>query len=40
MVGENTVYVKTDKEYVGDIFLAPDMDKIGIAESERDIKII
>lgn len=39
-IGDNTVYVKTDREYDGDIFIAPDMDKIGVVEKEKEIKII
>ena len=39
-VGETTVYVNTDKDYSGDICLSPDFEKVGIVETERDIKII
>ncbi len=39
-VNNSTVYVKTDIEYAGDIFIAPDMEKIGIFEKEKEIKII
>ncbi|MDE6373934.1 MAG: ATP-binding cassette domain-containing protein, partial [Clostridia bacterium] len=38
--GGNTVFVKVDAECGGELFLAPDMDKIGISEKEKDIKII
>ena len=39
-VGENAVYVKTDAEYSGNIYLLPDFEHIGIVETEREIKII
>ena len=39
-VGGNTVYVKCDSAVSGDIYLMPDFDRIGIVETERDIKII
>ncbi len=39
-VGESTVYVKCDDEIKGDIRLMPDFEKVGIVETERDIKII
>ncbi|MDE6676807.1 MAG: hypothetical protein K2K12_03740, partial [Clostridia bacterium] len=39
-VGENTVYVKTDTDYSGNICLLPDFEHIGIVEIEREIKII
>ncbi len=39
-VGDNTVYVKTDKEYSGSICLLPDLAQVGIVETEREIKII
>ncbi len=38
--GGNTVYLKSDKECAGKIYLQPDLEKIGIIEKERDIKII
>ena len=39
-VGENTVYIKCDDEIKGDIYLLPDFEKVGVVETERDIKII
>ncbi|MDE7082908.1 MAG: sn-glycerol-3-phosphate ABC transporter ATP-binding protein UgpC [Clostridia bacterium] len=39
-VGENTVYVKTETEYNGNVYLLPDFEKIGVVETEREIKII
>ncbi len=39
-IGENTVYVKCDGERSGEIYLAPDFDRVGIVETERAIKII
>ena len=39
-VGEATVYVKTDKDYNGDIHLLPDFEKVGVVETQREIKII
>lgn len=39
-IGENSVYVKNDKDYSGVIRLLPDLEKIGVIETERDIKII
>ena len=39
-VGENTVYVKCDGEAGGDIYLLPDFERVGVVETEREIKII
>lgn len=38
--GADTVYVKTEKEYSGVVYLMPDFEKAGVVETERDIKII
>lgn len=35
-----TVYVKTDKEISGAVRLMPDLEKIGVVEAEREIRII
>ena len=39
-VGESAVYVKCGEEHSGAIRLLPDFEKVGIVETERDIKII
>ena len=39
-VGEETLYVKCDKALSGRIYLAPDAGKVGVVESERQIKIV
>ena len=39
-VGEETLYVKCDKALSGRIYLAPDAGKVGVIESERQIKIV
>ena len=39
-VGDNDVFVKVDGNMSGDICLLPDFEKIGIVETQRDIKII
>lgn len=39
-VGTNTVYVKCDDNIDGNIYLLPNLEKIGIVETEREIKII
>ena len=39
-VGENIVYVKCDAEKRGDIRLLPDFGRVGVVETEREIKII
>ncbi|MDE5667362.1 MAG: hypothetical protein K2I29_03900, partial [Clostridia bacterium] len=39
-VGENIVYVKCDAEKSGDIRLLPDFGRVGVVETEREIKII
>ena len=39
-VGEETLYVKCDKALSGKIYLAPDAGKVGVIESERQIKIV
>ena len=39
-IGENTVFVRCENDLSGDICLQPDFEKIGIVETERDIKII
>lgn len=39
-VSGNAVYVKCDREYGGEVHLMPDIEKTGIVETEREIKII
>ena len=39
-VGEETLYVKCDKALSCKIYLAPDAGKVGVIESERQIKIV
>ena len=39
-VGGNLVYVNTDGEISGEIYLQPNFEKVGIVEIEREIKII
>ncbi len=39
-IGENTVYLLTDKQHTGEVYIEPDFDKIGIIETQRDIRII
>ncbi|MDE7379856.1 MAG: sn-glycerol-3-phosphate ABC transporter ATP-binding protein UgpC [Clostridia bacterium] len=39
-VGENVVYVNCNEDISGDIRLLPDFGKVGIVETEREIKII
>ncbi len=39
-VGEEVLYVKTDKEYSGKIYLKPDVNRVSIIESERQIRIV
>ena len=34
------VYVKTDREYRGKIHLLPDVSKVSVIESERQIRIV
>ncbi|MCH5152248.1 MAG: sn-glycerol-3-phosphate ABC transporter ATP-binding protein UgpC [Clostridiales bacterium] len=40
VVGNDTVFVKTDREYTGDVFLTPNFERIGVTETDRDIKIV
>ncbi|MDE7306976.1 MAG: hypothetical protein K2N33_06265, partial [Clostridia bacterium] len=40
MVGESAVYVKCDEELSGEIRLTPDFGRIGVVETQREIKII
>lgn len=39
-VGEKFVYLLADKDYDGEVRIVPDLDKIGIIEAERNIRII
>ena len=39
-VGGSTVYLKCDDEIKGDICLLPDFEKVGVVETQREIKII
>ncbi|MDE7329806.1 MAG: hypothetical protein K2N30_01750 [Clostridia bacterium] len=39
-IGDNVVYVAADKAQSGEITLLPDLESVGIIETERDIKII
>ncbi|MBD5585095.1 MAG: sn-glycerol-3-phosphate ABC transporter ATP-binding protein UgpC [Clostridia bacterium] len=39
-VGENTVYIKCDEDLKGEIYLLPDFEKVGVVETQREIKII
>ena len=39
-VGESTVYINTEKDYGGEIHITPDLEKVGIVETGREIKII
>ena len=39
-VGEKFVYLLADKDYEGEVSIVPDLDKIGIIEAERNIRII
>ncbi len=39
-VGENVVYVKCSEDISGDIRLLPDFGKVGVVETQREIKII
>ena len=39
-IGDTMVYVKTDREYRGKIHLLPDVSKVSVIESERQIRIV
>lgn len=39
-VGQKTIYTHADSDYEGEVCLVPDLTKIGIVETERDIRII
>ena len=39
-VGEEVIYVKTDKRLSGTVHLVPDVSKVSIIESERQIRIL
>ncbi len=39
-VGEEVLFVKTDKEYSGKIHITPDVSKVSVIESERQIRIV
>lgn len=39
-IGENTLYVYTDKPVTGEIKLVPDMTKVCVVEKSRDIRIV
>ena len=39
-VGDETLYIKTDKPLDGAIKLAPDVSKVSVIESERQIRIV
>lgn len=39
-VGNETLYVKTEKQLGGKIYLAPDAGKVSVIESERQIRIV
>ncbi|MDE6442314.1 MAG: sn-glycerol-3-phosphate ABC transporter ATP-binding protein UgpC [Clostridia bacterium] len=39
-VGENTLYVFTDKPLTGEIKLVPDMTKVSVVEQDREIRIV
>ncbi len=39
-VGGTLIYVKTDREYRGKIHLLPDVSKVSVIESERQIRIV
>ncbi|MDE7264557.1 MAG: ATP-binding cassette domain-containing protein [Anaeroplasmataceae bacterium] len=39
-VGENILFVKVDKEYSGKLYLVPDVGKVSVIESERQIRIV
>ena len=39
-VGEKTAFVRADGEAVGEIYLLPDLEKMGIVETGMEIKII
>ncbi len=39
-VGEKEVYLKTEEDLSGNIFLAPDLGKIGIVQADMDIRLV
>ena len=38
--GESELYIKCDREYSGDIKLMPDMEKVSVVETNREIRIV
>ena len=40
LVGEETLFVKCDKEVSGTVYLVPDVSKVSVIESERQIQIV
>ena len=39
-VGDETLYVKADKDIEGTVFLSPDAGKVSVIESQRQIRIV
>ena len=39
-VGGKYVYLLADRDYEGEVRIVPDLDKVGIVETERNIRII